>query len=68
MRDPSAVFADPGEVLAHGRLAAADMRRILEQWRCDLVRLQEASGAGQIRRIDDCLRRLDSGRTEAARA
>ncbi len=44
------------------------MRRILEQWRCDLVRLQEASGTGQIRRIDDCLRRLDSGRTEAARA
>ena len=67
LRDPSAAFHDPCEVLVHSRFARDDKVRILQQWRYDLVRLQVASeenlvgdstGADRIRKIDECLRQL----------
>lgn len=74
LRDPSAAFNDPCEVLVQSRYARDDKVRILQQWRYDLVRLQVASDenltgdgtdASLIRKIDECLRQL---RAEAATA
>lgn len=74
LRDPSAVYADPADVLAADDLPPCARRRILEQWRYDLVRLQvasdenllgDASGAGRISRIDECLRQLGAGAAAA---
>ena len=69
LKDPSAVYADPCEVLCQSKFPAADKTRILQQWRYDLVQLQVAAGenligdsggAGILRKIDDCLRELRS--------
>lgn len=74
LRDPSAAFADPCEVLVQSRLSTDDKIRILKQWRYDLVQLQVASeenlvgdadGSARIRKIDECLRQL-SASTESA--
>jgi hypothetical protein len=67
LRDPSAAFADPCEILCQSRWSRDDKVRVLRQWRYDLVQLQVASGenlagdttgAGHIRKIDECLRQL----------
>jgi len=67
LRDPSAAFADPREVLGFEGLSRDEKIRVLQQWRYDLVRLQVASaenltgdsspGSG-IQSIDECLRQL----------
>ncbi len=70
LRDPSAAFADPADVLAHEQFSDAEKKRILQQWRYDMVQLQvaagenligESRGAKDIARIDDCLRQLGTG-------
>lgn len=67
LRDPSAAFAEPAEVLGENRWSGDEKVRILRQWRYDIVQLQVASGenmpgdkdqANGIRQIDECLRRL----------
>lgn len=74
LRDPSAVFADPCEVLCQGRLSRDDKIRVLKQWRYDLLRLQvasdenligDASGASHIGKIDECLAQLRADIEEA---
>lgn len=67
LRDPSATFSDPCEVLCQLRLSRDEKIRVLQQWRYDLVQLQAASaenltgdsdpGSG-IQKIDECLRQL----------
>lgn len=67
LKDPSAAFSGPRDVLAHVDLSHEDKIRVLRQWRYDLVQLQVASaenldgdsdaGAG-IKNIDECLRQL----------
>lgn len=69
LRDPSAAFADPCEVMCQAGLSRDEKIRILRQWRYDLVQLQVASsenltgnsdpGTG-ICKIDECLRQLHS--------
>ncbi|MBT8095864.1 MAG: hypothetical protein HKP32_08180 [Woeseia sp.] len=69
LRDPSASFAHPGDVLRQSTLSRDEQIRVLKQWRYDLVQMQVASaenlggdtnaGAG-IRSIDECLRQLSS--------
>lgn len=67
LRDPSAAFADPCEVLCQARLSRDDKVRVLQQWRYDQVQLQVASNenltgdtnhGAVIRKIDECLRQL----------
>lgn len=67
LRDPSAVFDEPPDVIGHGGFDTDQKIRVLEQWRYDLVRLQAASdeslvgdgtAASRIRTIDECLRQL----------
>jgi len=67
LRDPSAAFSDPIEVLCQGRLSRDDKVRILKQWRYDLVQLQTATdenligdpdNASRLEKIDDCLKQL----------
>lgn len=67
LKDPSAAFTDPCEVLVQSRLDSDDKARILRQWRYDLVQLQVASdenlvgdgeGSARIKKIDECLRQL----------
>jgi len=70
LRDPSAAFVDPVDVLRQEQFSDADKKRILQQWRYDMVQLQvaaqenligESRGAKDLARIDDCLRQLDRG-------
>lgn len=70
LRDPSAVFADPADVLAQEQFSDAEKVKILQQWRYDMVQLQvaaqesligESRGAKDLTRIDDCLRQLGKG-------
>lgn len=67
LREPSAVFSDPCEVLCQGRLTFDDKITVLKKWRHDLLLSkggieQEADDnngvTAMIRKIDDCLRQL----------
>jgi hypothetical protein len=69
LRDPSAAFPEPGDVLSQEDLSRDDKVRILRQWRYDLVQLQVASGenligdaegAAQLTKIDEYLRQLSA--------
>lgn len=67
LRDPSAAFSDPCEVLCQARWSRDDKIRVLQQWRYDLVQLQVASSENlvgdtnhgdMLQKIDECLRQL----------
>lgn len=69
LRDPSAAFSDPTEVMCQARLSRDDKVRILEQWRYDLEQLQvaadenlvgDADSAARLEKVDECLRQLAS--------
>lgn len=75
LRDPSAEFSSPHEVLRAQQLSRNDKVRVLRQWRYDLVQLQVASAesltgdtdsTAGIRTIDECLRQLNFDEVETA--
>lgn len=73
LRDPSAEFAEPREVLTNQQLTLDEKIRVLRQWRYDLIRLNVASAesltgdsnpAADIQTIDECLRQLRADPTK----
>ena len=74
LANPSAYFAEPGEILAHPALALDVQRKLLHQWEQDARQLAEAETEGMeggepnmLRRVREAISTLEERGEAAAR-